>query len=310
MTTMDSPDHHEEREVERSSVAAQALAQLAVLSLLLVGIVFGGLIVLLDDDGSSRNPAGESFAHVLPTVATRTVGSGSEVSSLASPTPSSRTGSLLATPSTPTASASAVSTPPATATTTAVIQATVTVATPTATGAALAADVRQRVVDAEASLQSGRIEALLDYGNGAHATAEIEFQLGAVDRVPLLHLISTYVGSDGSRTIERIVVGNETWERQQDGPWTAGSPIGSIHEQLHSYLPSVASADPAVTEDGATALLAWFDALRDADVTLVADATTGVPQQMQRTPRSGGPTLTVKYVGWNTPVDVSAPADE
>jgi hypothetical protein len=78
---------------------------------------------------------------------------------------------------------------------------------------------------------------------------------------------------------------------------------------VQAFLPGTGALVAQGRPDGANAL-SWYDATRDADLRLVTDPLTGVPQQLQQTTRGTGTVLTVSYRGWNTPVEIAPPTGQ
>ncbi|HEX6288470.1 MAG TPA: hypothetical protein VFZ66_04725 [Herpetosiphonaceae bacterium] len=163
-----------------------------------------------------------------------------------------------------------------------------------------------QVAAAEAALRSGQLEALLDYGQGDRALADVSFDFGDTQHPPSLRLKTTYQGSTRSQAIEKIAIGEQSWERQGDQAWIAGAPPRGLWDQVQFFLPHAASAsDPQLTGSDT---LRWYDAATDSDVTLVLDPATGTPRELQRRTRRTGLQLTITYRGWNTAVDIRPPA--
>lgn len=168
--------------------------------------------------------------------------------------------------------------------------------------------IYQRVVNAEAELRTGEFEILAEYGPGSRSLTKVRFDLGDAQHPPRLHSVTTYHGVTGSRIVERIMIGDQSWQRGPDGRWTAVPTGGSMQEQVHAFLPGAGSVADLVREgNGTPAVLRWYDVGRDADVTLSVDSATGLPRQLRRVLREGGFVVTVTYSGWNTPVDIAQP---
>jgi len=165
----------------------------------------------------------------------------------------------------------------------------------------------QRVSAAEAALRTGQLEATITYGSGLRSSARVRFDLGDAQHVPRFQITTTYEGTNGVQTTERITIGDQSWERQQDGQWTVMPARESALKQLQVFLPRTDSISNVtrVTVEG-TYVLRWYDAARDADVTLRVD-TAGIPQQLRRVSRANGLTRTVTYRGLNTPVEITPP---
>jgi hypothetical protein len=175
------------------------------------------------------------------------------------------------------------------------------------TGPASAQVILLQVAEAEAALRMGRLEATITYGSGQRSSARVRFDLGDEQRVPRFHITTTYEGTTGAQATERITIGDQAWQRQQNGQWTVMPARESALKQLQVFFPRTDSiSDPkrVIVED--TYVLHWYDAARDADVTLRVDA-AGIPQQLRRVSRANGLTITVTYSGWNTPVEITPP---
>jgi hypothetical protein len=165
----------------------------------------------------------------------------------------------------------------------------------------------QRVSAAEAALRTGQLEATITYGSGLRSSARVRFDLGDAQHVPRFQITTTYEGTNGVQTTERITIGDQSWERQQDGQWTMMPARESALKQLQVFLPRTDSISNVtrVTVEG-TYVLRWYDAARDADVTLHVD-TAGIPQQLRRVSHANGLTRTVTYRGLNTSVEITPP---
>jgi DNA-binding transcriptional MerR regulator len=174
-------------------------------------------------------------------------------------------------------------------------------------GPASAEVILLQVAEAEAALRMGQIEATITYGSGQHSSAQVRFDLGDEQRVPRFQITTTYTGTDGAQTTERITIGDQVWQRQQEGQWTATPARESALKQLQVFLPRTDSiSDPKRVIVEGTYVLRWYDAARDADVTLILDA-AGIPRQLRRLSRVNGLDLTVTYSGWNKVVDITRP---
>jgi len=170
--------------------------------------------------------------------------------------------------------------------------------------------VLQQVTDAEAGLHTGRLEATLDHGRGSVSSATLVFDLGSPTSVPRLHMTATYGNASGNvQSIERITIGDRSWQRQSSGGWDEqraeeAPPLS----QVLAFLPNARSAsNPTIESDGNVHVLHWLDASLDEDVTLWVDPSTGVPQRLRRVTHATGTTLTVRYTDWNNPVEITPP---
>jgi hypothetical protein len=175
------------------------------------------------------------------------------------------------------------------------------------TGPASAEMILLKVAEAEAALRTGQLEATITASSGLGSSALARFDLGDEQRVPRFHITTTYESTTGGQTTERITIGDQSWERQQNGRWTTMPARESALKQLQVFLPRTDSiANPKrVTVEG-TYALHWYDAARDADVTLRV-GTAGIPQQLRRVSRANGLVLTVTYSGWNMTVEITPP---
>jgi uncharacterized protein len=175
------------------------------------------------------------------------------------------------------------------------------------TGPVSAEIILLQIAEAEAALRMGQLEATITYGSGQSSAAQVRFDLGDEQRVPRFQITTSYTSTDGVQSTERITIGDQAWERQQDGQWTVLSARESALKQLQVFLPRTDSISDStnVTVEGMY-VLRWYDAARDADVTLRVD-TAGIPQQLRRVSRANGLVLTVTYSGWNSEVDIAPP---
>jgi hypothetical protein len=170
------------------------------------------------------------------------------------------------------------------------------------------AELLQRVATAEQTLSAGSIEAMLDYSNGSSASAQLRFDIGSSGQKQRFWIRSTYTGTNGSQVIEHLTIGDQGWERQPDGRWLVGQPQEAIIDQLRVYLPQSDQITQAEqSSDSDTTTLCWYDASRNADMSLTIDQDTGVPRELRRIVRESGVKLVVVYAQWNAPVDIAAP---
>jgi excisionase family DNA binding protein len=184
---------------------------------------------------------------------------------------------------------------------------TITTRTPTAI-ARSAAEMLQQVALAETRLQTGELAATIDYGTGPQASTHIRFDLGGPRREPRLHMTTTYHGGDSQQRSERIMIGNEAWQRTGSGRWQTLNDQEGVWGQIQGFLPhAAAGSNPHMEANGGRTFLRWYDTGRDADVMLQLDPATGVPRELQRVARPTEAVLTVTYSGWNTEVKIAAP---
>jgi excisionase family DNA binding protein len=170
--------------------------------------------------------------------------------------------------------------------------------------------VLQQVAAAEAALRTGQFEAAIDYGNQNRSSAHLRFDFGDDRRTPRLHIVSQYQSASGAQIVERITIGDQSWQREIDGRWTARPSAEGVWDQVVPFLPHAGSVSSAAIEDsGNPAVLRWYDAGRDADIILVVDLTSGIPLELRQTSRATGLVLSVNYRGWNTPVEITPPEE-
>jgi len=165
------------------------------------------------------------------------------------------------------------------------------------------------VASAEAALRTGQFDATIDSPGGSRTTAQVWFDVGDLEHPSRFHIKTTYKGSSPTPTVvERILIGNRAWQREQSGKWTAIPEQEGALGQLPAYLPRIASAPgPGVETSDDVTTINWYDEARDVEVTLQVDTSTGVPRQMQQVTRKNGSKLVVVYTGWNTPVEIVPP---
>ncbi len=139
------------------------------------------------------------------------------------------------------------------------------------------------------------------------SSTEMRFDWGDGAQTSRLQVAMTYQGLTGSKTVELIIVGNQTWQRDAEDKWVRVDEADAL-AQPQSFLPHVSSAtNVESSSDGKTTTLRWFDADRDADTTLEV-APSGVPQRLRQVGRSTGSVVTVRYSSWNAPVTISPPS--
>jgi hypothetical protein len=161
---------------------------------------------------------------------------------------------------------------------------------------------------AERALQSGQFEILSDYGNGMQSSSNVRFDFGGAQGVPRFHIVTTYQSPESNRVVEQIMIGDQTWQREADGTWTAIAAQEGVWGQVQPFLPQAASASsPEATTEGERTVLQWYDAGRDTDVRLELDPASGTPTTLRRATRATGVVLTATYAGWNTPVEITPP---
>jgi CAAX protease family protein len=168
--------------------------------------------------------------------------------------------------------------------------------------------ILQQVAASVAMLRTGQIEAMLDYGGGTNTSAQLSFDLGGQQSVPRFHIVTSYTGSEKAYITELVVIGDKAWQRQSNAPWRAAVAQAGAWDQVQIFLPSVDSTANLEVEHAPNIMtLRWYDATRDADVTLQVDPATGAPRKLRQVSRATGLALAVIYREWNTPVEITLP---
>lgn len=169
------------------------------------------------------------------------------------------------------------------------------------------AGVLDQVTQARADLRSGQIEAVFDYGDGTSATISATFDRGDTDVSPRLQMMTTDQSPYGTRTLSRITIGDEMWERRDDAAWAQLASAIAVETQLQHLLPrTVAAANPTTeTIDNGT-IVQWYDPHREAEVQVSLNR-AGIPQELREIRQANEAVLSVTYQAWNTPVDIEPP---
>lgn len=179
---------------------------------------------------------------------------------------------------------------------------------PTLSATPAAPDVLQDVVLAEAALRSGELEAIMELGNGVRSSARVRFDMGSQEQVVRFHMITEYQGAEASQTMERITVGERSWQRNAQGGWDSIAAETGIWDQLQFFLPQSNSATtPRIITKLQDIEISWYDADRDAEITLRVDKATKTPLELRRLTRATKLMLVVTYKGWNTGVNIQGP---
>lgn len=177
-----------------------------------------------------------------------------------------------------------------------------------ATGARAATPISERAMAAEMTLRSGQFEAVLDYGDGSHVFVTMRFDLGDKDRASRAHVVTDYYRGDAHQISERIIIADRTWQRQTNGQWMARTQAQAhVDQQVAAFLPHVPPVAGLQMTGGIPSIISWYNASRDADVTLDVDPATGIPRYLRQVSRTTSTLLTVTYSGWNTEVSIPSP---
>jgi hypothetical protein len=194
--------------------------------------------------------------------------------------------------------------PPATSAATASLSAA---PAPTAIPVRSAAEILQQVKASISKLHTGQIDAVIDYGNGNLSSASVVFALGDRLLPSKFDITTTYVGTSGRQTTQRITINDRTWQRQADAAWIAQPAQESAAGELRTFLPNFDSITKLDVRDEAGLLaLHWLGANGD-DITLLIDPDTNLPHQLRQQARATGTLFTVTYQSWNAPVEINPP---
>jgi hypothetical protein len=183
--------------------------------------------------------------------------------------------------------------------------------TPSAAPTATTSDLLARIARAENALRSGNFTSGIEYDNKQRVSSTVRFILGPTPGESRLHLISLYRGTTGERRLERVIIGEQVWERAGDGAWESVRMGESIQDQIVTLLPASGAASAVTGTVGSTgeAALRWQDRESDAAVEIHADPRTGIPQRLVRTYGASGAVQTVDYQQWNVPIEILQPVN-
>lgn len=165
-----------------------------------------------------------------------------------------------------------------------------------------------RVAAAVAQIQTGQFEVSIRYANAAESATLLQFDFGGGGQPPRLASQTTYRGTTGARTVERVVIGERTWTRQPGASWAIANAAQDVPEEVWPLLPLPGAALAGARPAGPNALR-WYDPARDADLRLEYDPSSGQPLRLEQTARGTGTVLTVVYRGWNVPVAITPPTE-
>jgi hypothetical protein len=171
------------------------------------------------------------------------------------------------------------------------------------------ATVVERVAGAEAALQSGQIDASIEYPDGSSATTRILFDLGTPAGTAEVAITTMYQSGAQTRTTELVMLGAQVWERVDGSTWEEVENVEGGWGQVQVFLPRIALvSEPQRDSDDRPGDLHWYDAGRTADIRLQVDPESGVPERLEQVSRETGSVLTVTYTSWNGPVQIDPPA--
>ena len=170
-----------------------------------------------------------------------------------------------------------------------------------------AATLAQRVAGVEATVRTGQIDVVADYGDGRRVLYNSRFDLGPAGGSQNLAFKSVYEGQTGSRIAERVTIGERTWDREDNGGWLLKPALDKPREQIEPLLPRVGAIAGPVVSDSNAGTLRWYDPRRDADFFLQVDPVSGIPQQLVWKSRSTSMIVTIQYGNWNGPIEIMPP---
>jgi hypothetical protein len=148
----------------------------------------------------------------------------------------------------------------------------------------------------------------MDYGKGSHSVQHMRFDLGDLQHEPRYYASAAYQNGAIQQTVERIIVGEQSWDRRAGDPWKPQPAHEGVVGEIQLLLPHADSiSDPSITIESGMVVLRWIDEARDADMTLTVSPDTGIPRKLRQVTRATGVVLTVAYTGWNEPVEINTP---
>jgi|GEM_PF-5880995 len=168
----------------------------------------------------------------------------------------------------------------------------------------------EAIARAETQLHTGELEASIAYSGRLQSSTHIRFNFGDAQQSPRFHIVTTYQQTTNPHRIERLMIGSQSWQRQEDGTWMMIEDQEGAWGQVQTYLPRVgAITDPTMIRTPEDNVLQWYDQARDVDVILHFDPATGRPLKMRQSGRASDSTLTVTYNEWNTDVSITPPTE-
>ncbi len=194
--------------------------------------------------------------------------------------------------------------PPTTVPTATSVPTSTAMPTPTAPPAVVA---YERLLTAVATVDTGEIDAALDYGNQARTVTSVRFALGRGKDLARTQTTVMYQSTVATRSAEAITIGGQTWQRADGTSWAATDRTDNARDQVRALFPRAGADGVKQEERDGAAVLRWYDADHASDVEVMMDATTGIPRQMRQISRADGSVLTVTYRSWNAPVTITAP---
>lgn len=171
--------------------------------------------------------------------------------------------------------------------------------------------IRQKLGEAESTLRTGEFEAQIDFSNGDNALTALRFNLNGGPEQARYYIKTASRNGDNQTVVEQLFIGPRIWQRQAESEWVEVTAPGATINHLSAFLPDLRSLPPfEVAADAELMALRWFDSAGDTDVTLLIDPATITPRELRRVHRQSGMTITVRYIGWNTPADITVPGGQ
>jgi len=169
-------------------------------------------------------------------------------------------------------------------------------------------DLLHRVDATVAALRTGEFEAVIAYVGNTRSTVQVQFNIDDARQVMSLHVTTRYQAVTGMRTDERLLVNEDSWQRQGDS-WTSVAEAAGLREQFPIYLPHPSAGTGMTAQlSGEDVVLQYYDPALDADTILLVDRTTGQPRTIRQDALQSGTVTTVIYSGWNTPTPIVPPS--
>jgi hypothetical protein len=172
-------------------------------------------------------------------------------------------------------------------------------------------DLIARLARAEADLRSGEFTNAVDYADGQRASSTVRFALDSDPGQSRLHVISIYRGITGERRLERVIIGDQAWERVGEGAWQPVRVGESVKEQVGALLPRSGDAGAVTGMMSGTGEVAlrWQDRASGAAIEVSTDPRTGIPKRLVRANGAGGAVQAVAYQRWNVPIEILQPVN-
>lgn len=179
----------------------------------------------------------------------------------------------------------------------------------TASPTRAADEVYEHLITAKDGLQSGRLEATIDYSDGSCSVVTARFDFGDRSSVASLHRTTVHTSAKGKQMYERITIGDQTWERKLGSKWVKVPTTEGVRELIEALLPTTeANQQTVVSGDEEVAFVYWYDRQRDVSVTVDVQRVTGMPLAFHEWNEVTN--MVVEYRDWNRPVTIKPPSDK